>query len=49
MRTGGGGGLSSVFVVTAVQINSEEEDPLWVCQSPYWLLSTPAIRFPSEQ
>lgn len=30
------GGLSSVFVVTAVQINSEEDAPR-VCQLPSWL------------
>lgn len=30
------GTLSSVFVVTTVQINSEE-DTLWVCRLPFWL------------
>lgn len=35
-RKKGGGTLSSVFVVTTVQINSEE-DALWVCRLPSWL------------
>lgn len=36
VRKKGGGTLSSVFVVTVVQINSEEDAP-WVCWLPSWL------------
>lgn len=43
-----GGTLSSVFVVTAVQINSEE-DALRVCRLLPGFLSAPALPLSSEQ